>query len=44
MLDVCKWTWSDYVGIFRRGGFGQLYSVIESGAGPEPYVLNVAVR
>jgi SAM-dependent methyltransferase len=44
ILDVCKWTWFDYVNTFREAGFRQLYSVKEKGVGPKPYILNVAVK
>jgi len=44
VLDVCKWTWSDYVNTFREAGFRQLYSVKEKGVGRKPYILNVAVK
>ena len=37
VLDVCKWTWSDYVDTFREAGFSQVYSVKECGVRPEPY-------
>ena len=44
VLNSCRWTWPDYVGTFHRAGFRQLYSVKEHGVGPEPYILNVAVK
>jgi SAM-dependent methyltransferase len=44
VLDCAKWHWSDYVDVFDKAGFRNLYSVKERGAGKEPYVLNVAVK
>ena len=44
VLDLCKWTWADYRKILKKVGFRRLYSVREKGTGPEPYIINVAVK
>ena len=44
VLDACKWTWTDYNDVLRSVGFSELYSVREKGVGPQPYILNVAVK
>lgn len=44
VLDLCKWTWQDYLAILTNVGFRTLYSVKERGVGPEPYIFNVAVK
>ena len=44
VLDLCKWTWEDYLTILTKVGFQRLYSVKERGVGPQPYIFNVAVK
>lgn len=44
VLDLCKWTWRDYNEVLKKAGFSRLYSVRGKGVGPDPYVLNVAVK
>ncbi|HUW83453.1 MAG TPA: class I SAM-dependent methyltransferase [Phycisphaerae bacterium] len=44
VLDACKWTWTDYNDVLRLVGFSELYSVSQKGVGPQPYILNVAVK
>jgi len=44
VLDAYKWTWTDYNDVLRSSGFSELYSLREKGVGPEPYILNVAVK
>ena len=44
ILDLYKWTWSDYVEALRTAGFREFYSVKERGVGPEDYILNVALK
>ena len=44
VLDCCKWSWSDYVDVFDRAGFRELYSVKERGPDGNPGTLNIAEK
>lgn len=44
VLDVCKWTWQDCCDVVHEAGFREFYTVEEKAMGPEPCILNVAVK
>ena len=44
IMDLCTWSWQDYVDVLSRSGFRKIYSVRSRNHKGKPYIFNVAEK